>query len=231
MFSIVRADAARLVPELVAELGVEVVPQLLGGLDEAQRSHQDLDEWKWASQLRGYDTEILAWLSNCQAAVPWTLAFAVALLGPYNNRLANTPSETFTRHLRDRNEPDPDHALVDFAAYCLAIALRNFNGDAGMVAAEAFHFVHSSAIRSRVSRRAWQWLGPHLPRPGYFALESWDDGEKLRRALVDAFLRYRWNPSLLADAVRDEQTRRWIQRFCESFESGRELLHEAALLS
>ena len=229
MLSIVRADAAALVPELVAELGRGVVQQILDAMDEAQRNGSDVDEWKWASQLRDYDAEILAWLSQRETPTPRMLAFSVALVGSHNNRLANTPSETFVRHLRDHSEPDPEGAIVDFASYCLAIALRNFNGDAGPLAATAFHFVHSNALGSHLSRRAWQWLAPQLPRPGYFSGESWDDAEKLRRALVDAFLRYRWSPSLLADAVHDEQTRVWIERFCREFESGRELLRQAGV--
>jgi len=229
MFSIVRAGAAALVPELVAELGTGVVPQVLDGIDELRHSRTYVDEWKWASQLRGYEAEALAWLSYCQAPTPWMLAFAVVLVGLHNSHLANTPSETFTRHLGERSEPDPEVALVDFAAYCLIIALRNFNGDGGIVAAQAFHLVHSSVTQSRLSRRAWQWLGPQLPRPGYFSPESWDEGEKLRRALVGAFLEYQWSPSLLADAIRDDQTRRWIERYCQGFVGGRELLRRAAL--
>jgi hypothetical protein len=229
MLSIVKADAADLVRELIAELGTEAIPHLLDGIDDLQQSHSYFDDWKWARQLRGYDEEILTWISHCQKPAPWTLAFAVALLGPYNTRLADTPSETFARHLRDWREVDPEVSLVDFAAYCLAIGLRNFNGDAGIVAVDAFHLVHASAIRSTLSRRAWEWLRPQLPRRGYFSLESWDEGEKLRRAFVDAFLRYQWSPSLLRNAIRDGETRRWIEQFCQKFESGRELLRQAAL--
>ena len=157
------------------------------------------------------------------------LSFAAALLGPCNSQLASTPSETFARHLADRSEFDPKISLVDFAAFCLAIGLRNFNGDAALVTAEAFHLVHTSAVRSRLSSRAWEWLGPQLPRPGLFSLESWDEGEKLRRAFVNAFLRYQWSPSLMANAIRDEQTRGWVKRFCQTFEAGRDLLRQARL--
>lgn len=226
--ALVAANAAALVAALVQELGLSVIEQLLNGLDQSRRKGRDLDEWQWSAHLRGYDAQLLDWLNSVEQAEPWTLAFVVALLGVHSSQLGRRTSATFQRHLRSssvRNE----NWTVDFAAYCLTIALRNFNGDAGPLAATAFPQVHEAALRSNVSRRAWQWLGPTLPHPGWLSLENWDDGEKLRRALIDSFLRYRWEPSLLRSAITTEQIRVWLVRYCASFEPGQDLLRRAGL--
>lgn len=226
--ALVAANAAGLVSALVQELGPSVIVQVLNGLDESRRDGRDLDEWQWSAHLRGHDGQLLDWLDSVEQPEPWTLAFVVSLLGVHSNQLGRMSSATFQRHLRTSPVGNETWA-VDFAAFCLAIALRNYNSDAGPLAVAAFPPVHEAALRSKVSRRAWQWLGPCLPHPGWLSLENWDDGEKLRRALIDSFVRYRWEPSLLRNAMTTEQTRSWFVRYCASSDAGQELLRRAGL--
>jgi hypothetical protein len=226
--ALVAANAAGLVSALVQELGPSAIQYLLTGLDQSQRDARDLDEWQWSTHLRGHEGQLVDWLNNVEQAEPWTLAFVVALLGVHSNQLGRMNNATFQRHLRTSSIGNEGWA-VDFAAYCLTIALHNYNGNSGPLAVAAFPPVHEAALRSRVSRRAWQWLGPALPHPGWLSLENWDNGEKLRRALIDSFLRYRWESSLLWDAATTEPTRSWFVRYCASFDSGQDLLRRSGL--
>ncbi|MBX3506479.1 MAG: hypothetical protein KF895_13455 [Parvibaculum sp.] len=228
--SIVAANAASLVPTLSQVCGPAIVVKVVTGLGRCRSAGRDLDEWQWGFHLRGFDAQLVKWLEDTQEAEPWTLAFVVALLGFHNRELAKSSSALLVRHLK-KGVPPGDAFSVDYAAYCLTLALRNFDDDAGVLAVASFPAVHEAAMGSRVSRRAWQWLGPELPRPGFLSIETWDEAEKLRRALVDAFIRHDWNPHLLGQALQEEQARRWVVRYCASFERGRSLLLRAGLES
>src|ERR1017187_2278606 len=227
--AIVAANATGLVPPLVDEFGPSVIQKVLTGLDNRRRDVHDVDEWQWSAQLRGHDTQLLDWLSSVDQADSWTLAFVASLLGVHSDALAGTGNSTFLRHLDSDSDAGAGSWGTDYAAFCLALGLRNFNGNAAPLAVAAFRPVHKAMLGTQLSRRAWQWLGPTLPRPGWLSQEDWDNAEKLRRALVEAFFRYRWDPPFLRDALADEQTKRWVIRCCKSFSGGKDLLRRAGL--
>lgn len=223
--ALVSANAAALVQPLVQKLGRQVIRMILDGLDQARAQEASVDEWQWSSCLSVYESELVEWLAVCEQPQPWTLGFVVGMLGVSCEAVRSGGGASLARHLGSTSSDST--FVVEYAAFCLAVGLQNFDLDAGPLAVRAFVQVHAAAMHSSVSERSWQWLGPFLPRPGWLSFESWDDGERLRRALVDSFIRYQWEPLLLREAAADANVSSWIRRYGASSVAGHELMLRA----
>ena len=110
---------------------------------------------------------------------------------------------------------------------CYTMLLNEAGDDSCELVAAAFEPVHQAAMRSALSVRAWRWLAPRMPPSNWYSLYDWDRAEKLRRALVDSFIRHRWDPNALHRAATDRETRRRLASYCRTSREGRRLLLDA----
>jgi hypothetical protein len=131
--------------------------------------------------------------------------------------VADAQSEQARAHLDEA-------ARLSAIAFAAALAIDNDHPAAGKQLAAAFPPLHSAALKARLSTRAWTLLERRLPaRRG----REWDHAERLRDALVRAFQRPGWDPSLFVRALGDGDALLYTVHRCTQSEDGRRLLRSA----
>ena len=202
----------------------------MAAIDTCHQNGEAVDEARWVAVLRGREREVCDWLSTTISLSLKTALLGAVLFGPSDENVAMLGHGFLHEQLRGaKGDGAPSPTYLEFAAFCLAVALNDGGDDARELIAEAFEPVHDAAMSSALSWRSWHWLAPSMPRPSWYSLFDWDRAEKLRRALVDRFLRYRWDPKALGGAVSSPDTRWRLASYCRESREGRELLRASGL--
>ena len=154
-----------------------------------------------ARALQPADLEV----ADGRAAKPWTI-LAEAVVG---GEACHAVSEDMT---------------IEILAFVLAVCLDNPDRAYAKPLARAFQSVHAAAMQVRLSHRSWAMLESRAPaRRG----REWDYAERLRDALVRAFLRPQWNPAWFVRAIGEGEALLYTVRRCTETEAGRQLLKAA----
>ncbi|GAB5548119.1 MAG: hypothetical protein SangKO_078790 [Sandaracinaceae bacterium] len=232
--AVVRAamDAPRPPPasDLLEALSDEIIDDLLNaalGSGLGSTPAQPLPGWRTA--LSKSSDRVCTWFAGLGAEQLPRAALVVAnLLGPRHPDLRRLGAAPLLRATRWEDSGLSRNDRVDLAGFMLAYALGSKDG--GELAASSFPVVHEAAMRDALPQRAWRWLAPDMPTGNsWFGLYDWDRAEKLRRALVDAFIRHGWDAAHLATAAVNKDTRRRLHGYCRQSTSGRALLRASGL--
>ena len=132
---------------------------------------------------------------------------ARTLLPRHGGRLERADIETVIRISRAAEDRYERSTLVELFAFSLALGLMNESAHSPELAAIAFEAVHEAASQNALSEDAWATLEPHVP---YLWSRKWDKCERLRLALLDGFVRYRWPGQFLVEAVTNASILRRI---------------------
>ena len=227
--SIVRAVIGSTRPPPIGDLfdmfGDDIVAEVL---DVSLESASVRSIPGWSSALAARSAAVCVWLAELQERLGPASLLVAELLGPRDRDLHRLGTHVLLRCFRTDQDELTSGERRDLAAFAFAFALSRSDG--GELAAASFRLVHDAAMHDALSYRAWRWLSPAMPTASsWFGLYDWDRAEKLRRALVDGFLRHQWEASCLAVAVSDAYTRRRVRDYCQLSQSGRALLRAGGL--
>jgi hypothetical protein len=161
--------------------GASLVTALLDAIDHRAVSRNDLKHLfavEWQSILI-HETPILrTWLTPGVQGLP-ILGFLINVLSPQDFRM---PGADSWASVLDGNT---DELPIEAWAVLLSVALGTTSRDGGRLAGLTFPAVHSAAVGSTLSGRAWSFLQNSVPTLSYGF--TWDKAELLRRAVLDAF--------------------------------------------
>jgi len=146
------------------------------------------DVTNWIGTKREKSTNILA-----------ALAYVVA---PYASRVAEDDAKVWlnTLHALCENHRKDDADYV--AAFLFALALCNAPPAPLDLVSESFERVHWLAEKQQLRDATWSVLEPFVPELSWG--KNWDRCERMRRALVAAFMRYAWPPRQLRERIKDQ---------------------------
>jgi hypothetical protein len=88
--------------------------------------------------------------------------------------------------------------------------------------------VHDAAENDELDYDSWQLLKDQVPSLSWW--RDWDKCERLRRALVDRFIRYDWPVDQFLRSVKNEETFRRIVDFCRMTPSGKTFVRRVVKL-
>lgn len=188
-----------------------------------------LDEMRWQRFFSRRENLIVQWLASTSELDPTMVRFVAVAWGPHSNGVRRLGYDVFGRALSQTIAGTNVELADDLAAFCLALGLSGWTQSALKLVHDSFQRVHDAVMQSRLGGTAWHWLLRSVPSAGWFSTQDWDRGEKLRRALVDAFLRNGWDPRVFAQTVRNPDTRRRTIEYCRDSRRGRELLRASGL--
>ena len=225
------ASAVSAVDEFVDRESNAAIDLIMSSIHRCYTAGSELDETRWQSLVNHRESLIVTWLQEAAELDPRVVRFVAMVWGPSSTGVRRLGNEFFSGALARAVSGSCTDVADDLAAFCLALGLSTWNSAAIGLVHDTFQRVHDAVMQSRLSGKAWQWLSRTVPGPGWFATQDWDRGEKLRRALVDAFVRNGWDPHVFALTVRSPDTRRRVMVYCRDSRRGKELLRASGLLS
>ena len=111
-------------------------------------------------------------------------------------------------------------------AFLLALGFNNPQPRAYELVARAFQIVHDAAEKDELGYDNWRLLNYQVPTISWW--RNWDKCERLRRALVEKFIKYEWPAEYFKEVVKNQKTRDLIMLFCRTRHWTKEFLDKIA---
>lgn len=177
----------------------------------------------WERALAQRPELILSWLARTPAPTKTSLVLITRLLSPHLPELHRMGAERwlplaeeFPRGLNATSE-------IRARAFLLALGFHNPGGGASLLVVHTFQIVHDAAARGDLGD-SWALIERHIPSGGSWLWGDWDRCEKLRRALLDRFIRFQWPTAHFLASVQRQDTFQQVVTYGETFSSGRAFL-------
>lgn len=206
--------------DAVTRLGAAAADAVLDRVNRGEERSQTGVPLRWERALAQHPDLVLSWLERVSEPQVPVLLLVSRLLSPHLPELHRLGVGKWLPLVRPpRSGLDPS-VEIWAKAFLLSLGLHNPPGGASQLVAHSFEAVHDAAARSTLGE-AWGLLERHLPAGGSWLWGDWDRCDKLRRLLVDRFIRFRWPAEHFLATVQHEETFRRVVRYCESFHDGR----------
>ena len=144
--------------------------------------------------------DVMDWVASEPEKPTHARVAAAHVVAPYAYQIADRDTSVFHRTLHELQKESAAQEEFYFSALLLALAFSNAPPKPMALVAECFEFVHDVAGRDRLKDEAWIALDPIVPHLWW--LNDWDKCERLRRGLLQAFVRHKWPPSEIRSCVK-----------------------------
>lgn len=165
----------------------------------------------WRRVLFNHPYALLRWMEREPPPSVATMALIASLLNPHSADVIGRGANIWVP-LADAALDTLDHqTLISTMTFLLALGFNNHSRNASWLVARSFETVHSAAETDLLGPnwRLLDYLAPVLSE-----WRDWDKCERLRSALVQNFIRFRWPNSHLLKALENPKT--LIQVFAQS---------------
>ena len=149
--------------------------------------------------LTSYVHEVMTWVGTGRERSTAMLAAVAHVVAPYSSQIAHNESTVWVRTLHTLRENHREDEANYVSAFALALALCNAPPAPLDLVSESFERVHRLAEKELLRDDAWLILQPLVPELSW--RKNWDKCERMRRALMSAFVRYAWPPTQLRDRI------------------------------
>lgn len=109
-----------------------------------------------------------------------------------------------------------------FGSMLLALGFQNAPPDALALVEECYERIHQREWDDALSEDAWFILDPVVPHLWWH--RDWDKCERLRRGLIEAFVKFAWPVVKLADCVKNDAFLKKVVESAKYVDGGRELV-------
>lgn len=110
---------------------------------------------------------------------------------------------------------------LDALGVFLIILACKTGGEDGLSIVELFYeFIHKRILNSNLSNKATEMLSPFLPDVGWFW--NWDQGQRFRMVIANAFIRNKWSPHNFASLAKDTKGRSLLANTVSDIPNGKE---------
>lgn len=205
----------------------ETVAAILDRLDRQDGLEHagDLDAGRRRA-LEAHPGEVVGWFMRAEAPKAPTVAVVASVLRPDAPELHRIGTESWLRATAGIEDRLDKQAHIRLMAFLLSLAFRHPDPTAAELAARAFETVDRAATSGELPPDAWALLADQLPALPWW--RDWDRCERLRRGLIERFVRGRWSPGHLLRAAPDDATFQRIVEICEWTRDGEAFLRRLA---
>lgn len=168
----------------------------------------------WRNLLHAHTKTILKWLSETKKTRIDTILYLAGLLDPKSIRASDTSISVwvdFSKTAQSSNISKKD--LVEFMSFILTIGFNNIDPEAALLIANSFQIIHDAAENNELPYQSWRWLENYAPSLSFW--RDWDKCERLRAALVNAFIEKGWPVNHFLNAVKRQETLSQIIEYCK----------------
>jgi hypothetical protein len=226
VIAILESGSDSIADEIVPKFGSIAVITVLDWVDSCPSASFDMfsDEWRYV--LRSHQSELLEWVQRAASRTEFGMAFAADLLDPNSAEVIRAGAKVWLPLARNAASNLEDDILIKTMSFLLALALNNPGGGSAELAEHSFQIVHDSAQNGTLGYSSWRMLEKNVPQLGWW--QDWDKCERLRRALVESFIRYQWSIGSFLLSVKSPEIFKEIVYYCRRTRKGRALIRDAA---
>ncbi len=149
--------------------------------------------------LTSHVREVMTWVDTGREKSTAILAAVAHVVAPNSSQIAHNDSTVWVRTLHALRENHREDEANYVSAFVLALALCNAPPAPLDLVSESFERVHWLAEKELLRDDAWFILQPLVPELSW--RKNWDKCERMRRALMSAFVRYAWPAWQLRDRI------------------------------
>ena len=167
---------------------------------------------------------IVQWLLTHESCSLETTVKAAHVVAPCSDQIRHFRYDIWLNAFKDLLKQGDERETNYLAALLLALGFQNAPPDALALVELTFNRIHQVAWDDKIPDHTWLILEPLVPH--LFWLHDWDKCERLRRGLVEAFVKFRWPVIKLADCVKGEFFLQKVVDSARHVDGGRELLSQ-----
>jgi len=197
-------------------------PAVFGVFDWLAKGKGQLSE-RSLGTLTFYVDNIVKWFLAGSDRPQHTIITAAHIIAPYTYQFkqydSNVWLHTFKNLVKQGNQREANY----FAALLLALGFQNAPPEALDLVEACFECVHQIAWDDAMPDETWVILDPIVPHLWW---HDWDKCERLRRGLVEAFVKYRWPLRKLADCVKNDTFLSLVIESAKKVDGGKELISQ-----
>jgi hypothetical protein len=158
---------------------------------------------RWLRILYNYPYALLRWLRYHSTTSTPTMALIAGLLDPHSADVIGCGADIWVPLAETASDILDYETLVSTMTFLLALGFNNHSRNASWLVACSFETVHGTAERDLLGRnwRMLDYLAPALAE-----WRNWDKCERLRDALIQNFIRFRWRHEHLLKSLENPVT-------------------------
>ncbi|MFL6388907.1 MAG: hypothetical protein ACJ71U_15605 [Terriglobales bacterium] len=134
--------------------------------------------------------DVMNWITTRPEKSTSTIAAIAHIVAPSSSQIAKYDSSVWLHAFHKLHGSHHDEETDYMSAFLLALALLNAPPDPLELLAVSFERVYRLAEKEKLKDDAWFILMPFVPELSW--RKNWDKCERMRRALVSAFMLYNW---------------------------------------
>lgn len=185
-------------------------PAVVGVFDWLSKGNRQLSE-RSLDALTFHVESIVKWLLAADERPENVVIVAAHIVAPYTYQFKHFDSNVWLRTYKNLVRQRESAEINYFAALLLALGLQDAPPDSLGLVEECFERIHQIAWDESITDDMWIILEPIVPHLWWH--HEWDKCERLRRGLIEAFIKYRWPIIRLTECVKNEQ---FLSRLIES---------------
>jgi len=144
--------------------------------------------------------DVMSWVETGREKSTPVLVAVAHVVAPHSSEITINDSTVWLRTLHALRESYPEDEANYISAFLLALALQNAPPAPLDLVSESFERVHHLAEKELLRDDAWFILQPLVPELSWG--KNWDKCERMRRALMSAFVRHGWPACQLKDRIK-----------------------------
>lgn len=150
---------------------------------------------------------VMDWVQSGSRS-PAALIAAAHVVAPYSYQIAKHDSSVWRRAYTDSKEKGQEHEVTYLQTFLLGLALRNAPPAPLDLIGECFEAIHRKVSWQQLGYDTWLILEPLVPELSW--RKNWDKCERMRRALLLAFMQNSWPAWEIRDRIKDRELLRQI---------------------
>jgi hypothetical protein len=147
--------------------------------------------------------DVMDWVTSGREKSAATLIDVAHVVAPYSTQIAHYDSTIWLRTLHAVRENHQEEEANYISAFLLALALCNASPAPLDLVSESFERIHQLQEKDDLADSAWIILQSFVPELSW--RKNWDKCERLRRALISAFMRHNWPAHQLRERIKNRE--------------------------
>jgi hypothetical protein len=232
------ASSERLSQELIAKIteailssGAEILvkraldkwgqPCVFGVLNYVADSGKELSE-RVMGALTFHVQSVMEWLTASTERPDFAKITCFHIVAPFSYQIRDFGTDVWLREYEELRKQANYSEANYLAALLLALGLQNTPPIPIKVIGLCFQHIHQLALDDKMPDSNWIILDPIVPH--LLWRHDWDKCERLRRGLIEAFVKFRWPFEHLHECIKNDDLLVRVLRSAKSVEGGSALL-------
>ena len=192
-------------------------PAVFGVLNHVAKSGNSLSE-RVMGALTFHDVSVMEWVTANADSPLFVRVVCAHVLAPYSYKIKGFGSEIWLRTYEELRNAGDYEEINYLAIFLLALAFQNASPEPTRVIALCFEYVHQLGWDDRLPDENWIVLDPLVPH--LLWLHDWDKCERMRRGLIEAFVKFHWPAEELHGCIKSDSLLSRILKSAKSVDGG-----------